>query len=323
MKLLKIDEHPNQEMWDIEIEDSHCFFANGVLVHNSNGSTRYDKSGELVAQSRERELSLLSDNHGFYSFVFKREKLFRELCENLIQDNDQVVVYGEYFGSGINGGVAVNQLSKRFAIFGIRWIKEGMLDIWADTISLNSWLDPFIQDLNDNDIYNITQFGTWKIDIDFNSPELAQNKLIEITNEIERECPVGRYFGISGIGEGLVASHNGEHFYQLKSKGTLHSNTKVKILNPIDEELLKSVKEFANNFVTESRLKQGVEFLKTELLLEPTPENTGAFIKHIVTDIFKEENENILVNNLNPKKVAQEIGTLARKWYFNYIDENE
>lgn len=103
--------------------------------------------------------------------------------------------------------------------------------------------------------------------------------------------------------------------------GVFYPSKKSKCLAPIDEELLKSVKEFANNFVTESRLKQGVEFLKTELLLEPIPENTGAFIKWIVTDIFKEENENILANDLNPKKVAQEIGTLARKWYFNYIEE--
>ncbi len=201
MKLLKIEDYPNQELWDIEIEDSHCFFANGVLVHNSNGGCRYNKNGKLVAQSRERDLSLLSDNHGFCSFVFKHEKLFRELCENLIQDNDQLIIYGEWFGQGINGGVAVNQLSKRFAIFGIRWVNEGMPDYWVDTISLNHWLNPFIEDLNNNDIYNITQFGTWNISIDFSRPEMIQNQLIEITNEIEQECPAGRYFGVSKLNE--------------------------------------------------------------------------------------------------------------------------
>lgn len=197
-------------------------FIGTTKIHGSCAGYRYNKNGELVAQSRERDLSLLSDNYGFCAFVFKHEKLFRELGENLIQDNDQVVVYGEWSGMGIQANVAVSQLPKRFYIFGIRWIKEGMPDCWVDTISLNHWLNPFIEDLNNNDIYNITQFGTWNISIDFNHPEMVQNRLIEITNEIEQECPVGRYFGVSGIGEGAVFSHNSDRFYQFKSKGSLH-----------------------------------------------------------------------------------------------------
>lgn len=100
---------------------------------------------------------------------------------------------------------------------------------------------------------------------------------------------------------------------------TFHPPKKVKILNPIDEEMLKGAKEFADNFVTEARLQQGIQVMQSELLLEPTPENTGHFIKWIVNDVFKEERENMLVNNLDPKKVAREIGTLARIWYLNSI----
>lgn len=311
-------------------EDGHPLYNNNQLpildfigtckIHGSNGSVRYDNTGNLVAQSRERELSLLSDNHGFCAFIFKHEELIRGLCENLIQDNDQVVIYGEWFGQGINGGVAVNQLSKRFAVFGIRWIKEGITDFWADTINLSHWLNPFINDLNNNNVYNIAQFGIWNISIDFNNPTMIQNKLIEITNSIEKECPVGRYFGISGTGEGAVWSHISKKFYQFKVKGFLHQNSKVKSLAPVDEELLKNVKEFADNFVTEARLKQGIEFLKYELLLDPIPTNMGPFIRFIVSDIMKEESNAMLQSDLNPKKVAQEISKLARNWFIKNND---
>ena len=36
------------------------------------------------------------------------------------------------------------------------------------------------------------------------TPKLSQNKLIEITEEVERQCPVGKYFNQTGIGEGVV-----------------------------------------------------------------------------------------------------------------------
>jgi hypothetical protein len=204
MKLTKIEDYPNQEMWDIEIEDSHCFFANGVLVHNSNAGVRFSKNGELVAQSRERDLSLLSDNHGFYAFVFKNEKFFRELAEFLIGESDQVVIYGEWFGKGINDNVAVNELTKRFVIFGIRFIEDEE-SFWYDTFGLDYWLNDFIDELNAHDVYVITQFGSWEIEIDFNRPEMIQNRLIEITNEVERECPVGKYFGVSSFNESNIS----------------------------------------------------------------------------------------------------------------------
>lgn len=236
MKLLKIEDYSNQELWDIEVEDSHCYFANGILVHNSNASCVYNVADEtLTAQSRTRELSPLSDNYGFCAFMLKNETLIKDLCETILRDYDTyntVVIYGEWFGKGINSGCAIHQLDRKFAIFGIRLLNENS-NKWIDGIDLREMftkidIDSFfftndgitLQKLNDNDIYCITQFGIWVIDIDFNHPELVQNKIINITNKIEEECPVGKFFGVSGTGEGVVFSHNGEHFYQFKSKGS-------------------------------------------------------------------------------------------------------
>jgi len=151
-------------------------FNGTVKIHGTNAGVRLEKTGNLVAQSRERDLSLLSDNMGFSAFVFKNEEVFRNLCSNIIGDNDAVVIYGEWFGKGINSNVAVNELEKRLAIFGIRFIKDD-IEQWVDTVDLNKYL---VDNLEEYSIYNITQFGTWSVDVDFNAPELIQNKLIEI-----------------------------------------------------------------------------------------------------------------------------------------------
>lgn len=296
-------------------------FTGTCKIHGSNASIVYN-GDKLIAQSRQRELSVLSDNHGFCAFTIKNEKLLKNFCELIIGKNDTVVVYGEWFGKGINSNVAVNELDKKFAIFGIKFI-SGADHIWVEGIGLDEFFFGLgievINELNNNDIYYITQFGVWQIDIDFNHPELVQNEVIKITNDIEKECPVGKYFGISGIGEGCVFSHNGEHFYQWKSKGQLHSVSKVKSLAPIDEEMYNNIKEFAETYTNEARLEQGLSVLRDELLLEPIDKNTGAFIKWVVQDIIKEEKNNIAENGFDFKKVSQEISKIASKWYLNKI----
>jgi hypothetical protein len=290
-------------------------FKGTVKIHGTNGGIRVTKDGKVVAQSRERDLSLVSDNNGFCQFVLKNETVFRELALSLIDDNDAVVIYGEWFGKGINSNVAVNELDKRFAIFGIRFIKDEM-ENWIDTDALVTVLP----DLSEYSIYNIAQFATWTIDIDFNRPEAVQNKLIEITEAIDKECPIGKHFGVTGHGEGAVYSaiHNG-HFLQFKVKGESHSNSKIKKLAPVDEEAFNNAREFAENFTTEARLQQGLFVMQNELCLELVPQNTGKFIQWVVSDIMKEESSNIAANDLDVKKIISIISNTARVWYFKNI----
>ena len=295
-------------------------FIGTAKVHGSNaGITYYKSTDKLIAQSRTRQLSLDHDNMGFYSYVFKNESYWKHLCWDLIKKTnyDSVTIFGEWCGPGIQSGVAVSKLPKKiFIIFSIRF-KNNENDFWIDTTKLSKYLPECISNYN---AYNITDFGTWNFEIDFNAPELIQNKLIELVQKIENECPVGKYFGISGIGEGIVISHNlGHKIYRAKIKGEKHSNSKVKTLAPIDEEAHKNAREFAETYVTESRLNQGIFWMKNELDLEPEIKNLGAFIKWIVGDIIKEESRNIAENELDVKKISREIGTIARTWFMkNY-----
>ena len=60
-----------------------------------------------------------------------------------------------------------------------------------------------VNNLSKNNIYNIYDFPTYEIVIDMSNPKLKQNNLIEITNNVEKECPFSNQFGVKGFGEGV------------------------------------------------------------------------------------------------------------------------
>lgn len=297
-------------------------FNGTVKIHGTNSGIRFTKNSGLVAQSRERDLSLTADNAGFYAYVMKNEVFFRNICEQLIGDNDTVVIYGEFAGKGIQKGVAVSELDKMFVVFGVRYVKDD-ISTWEDVHDLQHTFENYfsIATLNSNQVYVITQFQTYELVIDFNNPSAVQNEMIALTEKVEQECPVGKYFGVSGVGEGIVWSHNSPEygFLQFKVKGEKHSNSKVKTLAPVDEEAFAAVKDFVATYVTESRLEQGIHVMKSELQLEPIDKNVGAFIRWVTNDTIKEEENSILQNSLDPKKIAKEISNVARKWYFERL----
>jgi hypothetical protein len=169
---------------------------------------------------------------------------------------------------------------------------------------------------NEQGIYHIGQFPTYEVEIDFENPELIQNTLIEITNKVENECPVGKFFGVSGIGEGVVFEAIGNPDYQFKSKGEKHSSSKVKSLNAVDVELVEEIKEFVDLVITENRLEQGLQYLQ-EMGFSLEPKSTGEFLSWIVKDVIKEEIDTIVANQFDVKKIKSAISVKARIWFLN------
>jgi hypothetical protein len=193
-----------------------------------------------------------------------------------------------------------------------------MFVIFACKVDGN-WIDYRRSD-HTQGIYNINEFQTFEVTVDFNTPELSQNKIIDMTVEVENECPVGKHFGVSGVGEGIVftAIYNGEQFI-FKSKGEKHSVSKVKTLASVDVELVESMNAFVDYAVTENRLKQGIEYMKRNGF-DISQKNTGEFLRWIVGDIVKEETDVITGNGLDQKKLNPLISTKARQWYFNNLE---
>ena len=271
-------------------------FKGTVKLHGTNASVvKYKDRTEF--QSRERVLSLQSDNYQFMLTMMGKNLDF--LFEG-IEFTDHIAVFGEWVGQGIQNGVAVSNLPKSFVVFA--YMVDG---VWADIQRSDSG----------QNVYHITEFPTWTIQIDFNSPESVQNELVTITEQVEKECPVGKHFGFSGTGEGVVWTTS-DRRYCFKVKGEKHSVTKVKTLAAVDTELISSMNEFVDNVLTEERLKQGIEKLK-EMGLEVSQKSTGEYLRWIIGDILKEEQDTIVTNQFDLKKLNPLLSNRARVWFFN------
>lgn len=271
-------------------------FKGTVKLHGTNSSVVKYKD-RIEFQSRERVLSLQSDN---YQFMLTMMNKNLDFLFDRIEFTDHIAVFGEWIGQNIQSGVAVSNLSKSFVIFAYK-----IDGVWTDIQKSDST----------QNIYHINEFPTWTIQIDFNSPESVQNQLVTITEQVEKECPVGKHFGFSGIGEGVVWTTS-DRRYCFKVKGEKHSVTKVKTLAAVDAELVESMNEFVNNVLTEERLKQGIEKLK-EMELEVSQKSTGEYLRWIIGDVMKEEQDTIVANQFDSKKLNPLLSNKARIWFFN------
>jgi len=275
-------------------------FRGTIKLHGTNAAIVLYKEKGIKYQSRERELSLEKDNAGFMLAMSSKDT--SSLFEGL-EFTDYIAVYGEWCGGNIQSGVALTQLPKMFVIFGY--------DIDG------KWVD-IDRDITDLGIFNISRFKTYEIDIDFNEPEAIQNQLIEWTEEVENECPFAKSFGVSGIGEGIVFTSVLYPELKFKSKGEKHSSSKVKVLNSVNTEELANIQEFVEYAVTESRLEQGLNYLK-ENNLDMSQKSTGQFLSWIFNDIIKEESDTIVSNQIDLKKANGLIASKARMWFFKHF----
>lgn len=288
-----------------------------VKLHGTNAGVTLDDNGELEIWSRTRPITIERDNAGFAFFVKTNEDWFRDLLYNngKFAGREGLVLYGEWCGANIQKGVAIAELDKMFVVFAAKYL-VGDETRWLDVCYLTS--NP------ERRIFNIYDFPNYEITIDFNNPAEAQNKMVAITEAVEAECPVAKQLGVSGIGEGVVWKLQGDEYndsgHWWKVKGEKHSVSKVKTMVAIDPEKLASAQAFSETYAVENRFLQGIEHMKQEgAVLEP--KSTGFFLKWVVGDIMKEEHDTLAASGLEPKDVIKIISTMARKWYFSFLDK--
>ncbi len=302
-------------------------FTGTCKIHGTHAAVSFDGT-EIWAQARNHNVSVEHDNAGFAFFVKSNEDVFLKLFKQIDEDtkslqDDIITIYGEWAGSNIQGGVAISGLEKMFLIFGVKITPMSAIE---EESVFAYWLtDDQYKNIhsNENRIYNVHQFKTYSIDIDFNYPERSQNEIVKMTEEVEACCPVGKYFGKEGIGEGIVFCNysNKTGRITFKSKGMKHSSSKVKKLAEVDTEKMNSINEFIAYTVTDSRLLQGIEYVFTQNSLEPDVKGTGAFLKWVVNDIIKEEMDTLQSNNLEPKDMTRDASTAARIWFMKYLNK--
>lgn len=283
-------------------------FHGSVKLHGTNGCVGFNcKTGKVeLVQSRERVITPEDDNYGFAHFIYSDKEVqgvFKDLC-SLYPTAKQVYFYGEWCGKGIQSGVALSQLNQKIFVIFEMVVDEVVVNIPAP--------------LAHPRIFTKNEFLTYVIDIDFNKAVLSQNQLVELTMSIEKQCPVGVAFGVEGTGEGIVWV-NKETGLKFKVKGEKHSTSKVKTLKEIaavDFEKIAAMSDFIDGAVSINRLEQGKEKLKERGLDPESRENTGEFIRWVVTDILKEEADTISVSCFDHKLLTRDISIKARNYYF-------
>lgn len=296
-------------------------FEGTVKLHGSNAGISYTPADGVQALKRSSLIGKegLTAHFGFNSFVQVTNKdyflkFMSDLWDNLgCIPGEQLTIYGEWAGEGVQRGVGVSFLEKSFFVFGAKITIQGSEEErWVDTSKLIFTAD---------NVYNIFEFPTYKITIDFNRPELSTPLLTTLTENVEKDCPVSRQllgndFEKNLVGEGIVwTCFWNEEKYVFKTKGEKHSTTKVKTLASSDPEILNSIYEFVDYACTENRVRQGIQEVEAT-----DRKDTPNLLRWVANDIISEEAEELKVNNLEWKQVAKEVSNRVRDIFFKDLD---
>ena len=299
-------------------------FSGSVKLHGSNAGVCFSKQHGIYAQSRNRVLSVDNDNAGFCTFVQPLlayfQTLFQLLMERIefdFEGGETLVVFGEWCGGNIQKGVGICKVPKMFVVFSAAVmpaaakVKSTLNPRWLPDADWRNFSAP------EQRIFNIQDYATFKIDIDFSRPEASQAQLQEITEQVERECPVALAFGIAqGTGEGVVwTAFDRENVWRFKVKGDEHKVTKTKQCVPISTEHPSSLEEFIDNVVTENRLMQGIAEVFTSQNNSVSQKETMTFLRWVQDDVLKEERDTITTSGFSEVAVMKAIREKARPWF--------
>ncbi|CAF4435293.1 unnamed protein product, partial [Adineta steineri] len=97
-------------------------------------------------------------------------------------------------------------------------------------------------------------------------PELSQETLTKITEQVEQQCPVGAHFNRFGIGEGVVWTEWTQTAGNLtfKVKGRLHQVTQAKALVSVNVTKFTRVDHFIQYSCTENRMRQALDYMREQ-----------------------------------------------------------
>ena len=298
-----------------------------VKLHGTHADVIFQKSTDdsipdaydAFFQSRNRVLSLEKDNCGFVRFMEKKpmDELFNMVKAIHKENITTLMVAGEFCGGNIQKGVALCHIPQCFVIFALK-----IDGTWMNMSDFSSI------ELPAHGIYNIARAGEYHATMDINDTQAVVADLIALTEKVEKECPFGKTFSVSGTGEGIVwvcEEHKDSSRYWFKVKGEEHAVSKVKTLKdttPEEKEQLKNVATFISKALPEARLRQGLDYLR-EMNLERSIKNIGTYISWIVKDVLKEDGDTIESLRLDVSKVKKGITPVASTFYKRVIMEEK
>lgn len=309
-------------------------------IHGTNAAVCYSIIDGFWVQSRERILTLESDNLGCAFAAYKNEEEWIEIIIRLARYNNIdlssniISIYYEWAGGSIQKKSALTGLDKRAIIFAHAKVSPLLPDptivesenqpaYWIDTVENGN----FVMNHEAN-IYNILAYDTWQISIDFNEPERSVNSFLKLLHENELNSPVGKYMGIEkNVLEGMVWTGRGsdDELLKFKVKGEKHTSSKVRTLKPVDDVKEQAKNDLIDLVVTPSRLEQGWQLLfgaNNEIKL-PEKKDISDFLRWVINDIMSEHVDDYFEAGIEPKELNGKISQVARIWYFEQYEKSE
>lgn len=306
-----------------------------IKLDGTNAAVVVTPNGDIYAQSRAKVITTGDDNMGFARWTESQKNAWSKLS----LAGQDLIIFGEWSGQGIQKNVAVSKISKKiFAVFCVVFRNSSGEVTGYETDP--ETIRKLVRDVPD--VYVLPWFGVqgqsfdvtidWLATAETLQPEL--DRINQIVLEVEACDPwIKENFEVEGIGEGLVFYPLGSDADQwnkfsswlFKAKGEKHKTVKQLAPVQVDPEVASSAKEFANLVLTEARLEQGAQVVwKTSPNASLLPESVvystdtklmGAFIKWIENDVKKETVAELEASNLNWEQVGKTVTSQARQWY--------
>lgn len=294
-------------------------YRGSVKIHGTNAAIVQTPTG-IHGQSRENMIHAERDHFDFQANMDKHmgevELMFSMTRAILGIDPDKecsIALMGEWAGGRVQTKASLAVLPMFFTIAAVN--VDG---VWYD---MRQFKDLHSEEAR---IFNTEMFETHHVTIDFARFDLIQTQLAEITMGVEKDCPVARYFGIKGIGEGLVWNcvDDPDPRLWLKVKGQEHSNTNVKVLNTVDTEDVAKHYNFVDAVTQLPRMEQGIHVMIHEKHLEVNEKNMSEFIRWVYADIVREEEILMQQQGIDPKKIGRPVSEICKKWYLQKLRES-
>lgn len=288
-------------------------FRGTVKLHGTNiGIRRFKDSFHY--QTRRQRFDCTCDHFGFAQHLDKvPRELLHQLFDTIGEKTDDITLFGEWIGPGIQKKVAIADLpEKQWVIFAA--YKNG------EYVHL-----PIETQLDTYKIFNVLNAGVNFITIDFNKPNDSVPMLERLTLQVEEECPYAKLFGISGIGEGIVWTcledpTNSDLWFKTKGQEHKRGNDKKGKIASVSPEVMQKRSEVIKLVANDDRLIQGLQYL-TEINLDLVPENIGKYLKWVSQDILKEESDTLEANGVEWKDIAKGVNTKAKNLFFERMDD--
>lgn len=291
-------------------------FSGTVKLHGKNAAV-CGEGDELWAQSRTGKLG--AGLNEFYIFFNENQEDFKKLIKEIRLDNNIpssycIALFGEWVGPGVQKNVGISKIEdKAFFMFGIQVVPD-------DRTKTPFWLDVADYSSTNAQINNIYDYQTFLRHVDFSDHKKAFNELMDITSNVENECPVSKSFGINNsIGEGIVwTGHYLGELLRFKVKGDKHAGkAKVKKLSIEDEGRLNEINVVVNQITPVWRLDQ---ILTNTFNLNDggslDKKRMGEYIKNIGKDIEDEEMDIIKKAGFTFSDVSKQVGNVTREYFF-------